>query len=102
AVQSKEAVEAAWGEAARFSDIAAQHYRCEFLVAFAARLCKDIEEGGEWSLNWHGGATKFNDFVAEWRVDIDVETATKFEKLVLLWAKEDSREQYALRMLDML
>jgi hypothetical protein len=102
AVRPQAAVEAAWGDAARYSGLAGAEERRAFLVALAARLCNEIENGETWSLDWSDGSTRFNDLVAEWRADIDAETAKELEKLVLLWAKDALREKYALRTLDAL
>lgn len=101
-VQPQAAAEAAWGEAARYSSLAAPGKRRAFLIAFATRLCKEIEDGENWPLDGSQGATRFNDLSAEWRADIDAKTATELEKLILLWAKDVSREQFALRALDVL
>lgn len=101
-VQPQAAAEAACGDAARYSRLAAPGKRRAFLIAFAARLCKEIEDGENWPLDGAQGATRFNDLGAEWRADIDAKTATELEKLVLLWAKDASREQFALRTLDVL
>lgn len=102
AVQPQAAAEAAWANAARYSALAAPDERRAFLVAFATRLCKEIEDGENWPLDGTEGATRLNDLTAEWRTDIDVRTATALEKLVLLWAKDASRERFALRALDVL
>ncbi len=101
-VQPQAAAEAAWSYAARYSDFATPNERQAFLVGFAARLSKEIEDEDKWPLNWSEGATKFNDLATEWLADIDPKTATEIEKLVLLWAKDPSLEQFALRTLDLL
>jgi hypothetical protein len=101
-VQPQAAAEAAWGDAARYSSLAAPGKRQAFLIAFATRLCKEIEDGENWALDGAQGATRFNDLAAEWCADIDAKTATELEKLVLLWAKDASREKFALRALDVL
>lgn len=101
-VQPQAAAEAAWADAASHSQLADPDERRAFLVAFATRLCKEIEDGKNWPLNATDGATRFNDLLAEWRADIDVETAAALEKLALLWAKDASREQFAVRMLGVL
>jgi hypothetical protein len=72
------------------------------LIAFATRLCKEVEDRENWPLDGVKGATKFNDLSAEWRADIDATTATELRKLVLFWANDASREQFALRALDVL
>jgi len=102
AVQPQAAAEAAWGDAARYSGLAGAEERQAFLVALAARLCNEIENGENWPLNWSDGSTRFNDLIAEWSADINAETAKELEKLVLLWAKDALREKYALRALDVL
>ncbi|TEA70172.1 P-loop NTPase fold protein [Allopusillimonas ginsengisoli] len=102
AVRSQAAAEFAWGDAARYSDLAGAEERRAFLVAFATRLCNEIEDDENWPLDWSDGSTKFNDLIAEWRADIDAETANELERLVLLWAKDTVREKYALRALDVL
>lgn len=101
-VQPQEAAEAAWADVARYSALASPDDRRAFLVAFATRLCNEIEDGENWPLNATKGATRFNELIAEWRADIDPTTATAPEKLVLLWAKDASREQFALQALDVL
>ncbi|ANN61928.1 hypothetical protein A9174_33920 (plasmid) [Mesorhizobium loti NZP2037] len=101
-VQPQVAAEVAWADAARYSALAGPDERRAFIIAFATRLCKEIEDGENWPLNGREGATRLNDLAAEWRADIDLKTATGLEKLVLLWAKDASREQFALRALDVL
>ncbi|MBS3025070.1 KAP family P-loop NTPase fold protein [Acidiphilium multivorum] len=101
-VQPQPAAEAAWPDAARHSELANPDERRGFLVAFATRLCREIEDGENWPLDGIEGATRLNDLIAEWRADIDPKTATALEKLVVLWAKDASREQFSLRALDVL
>src|SRR5690606_527549 len=100
AVQPRAAAEAAWGDAARYSNLAGTEARRTFLIAFATRLCAEIEDEEDWALDWKEGSTRFNELVTEWRADIDPKTAKELEDLVLLWGKDPSREQYALRALD--
>lgn len=102
AARPQAAAEAAWGNAASYSRLAGAEMRRAFLVALATRLCREIEDGETWPLDWSGGSTRFNDLIAEWRADIDAETAKELEKLVLLWAKDALRDKYALRALDVL
>ncbi|HET7371011.1 MAG TPA: P-loop NTPase fold protein [Gammaproteobacteria bacterium] len=99
AVQPQAAAEAAWSDAARYSSLAGPEERRKFLTALATRLCEEIEYG-DWPLDRNQGAIRFNDLAAEWRSDIDSETATKLEKLILLWAEDASLEQFALRGMD--
>ncbi|RWL85665.1 MAG: hypothetical protein EOR67_21590 [Mesorhizobium sp.] len=101
-VQPQAAAEAAWADAARYSALAAPDERRAFFVAFATRLDNEIEDRENWPLDGTKGATRFNELIAEWRADIDPKTATALEKLVLLWAKDASREQFAVRALDVL
>ena len=101
-VQPQPAAEAAWGYAAQYREHSARAERGMFLVAFATRLCKEIEDQEDWPLDRSEGATKFNELMVEWRADIDLETATALEKLVLLWAKDASLQQFALQSLDVL
>lgn len=101
-VQSQSATEVAWATAAKYSNLAVPDKRRAFLIAFANRLCKEIEDGETWPLNAVEGATRFNDLAAEWRADIDVTTAVSLEKLLRQWATENSREQFAVRALDLL
>ncbi|SHF38455.1 KAP family P-loop NTPase fold protein [Acidocella aminolytica] len=101
-VQPQAAAEAAWGDAARYSRLASPSKCRAFLIAFSTRLCKEIEDGENWPIDGAQGAIRFNDLGAEWCADIDAKTATEIEKLVLLWAKDASRQQFALRALDLL
>lgn len=101
-VQPQVATEASWSSAARYGSLATSIKRRAFLVAFATRLCKEIEDGENWPLDGTEGATRLNDLIAEWRADIDPKTATALEKLIVLWAKDASREQCSLRALDVL
>jgi len=102
AVQPQAAAEAAWGDAARYSGLAGVEERQAFLVALAARLCNEIENGQNWPLNWSDGSTRLNDLLAEWSADVNAKTAKELEKLVLLWAQNALRGQYAIRALDVL
>ncbi len=99
-VRPQSAAEAAWGDAARYGGLAGAKDRQRFLVALATRLCNEIKDKETWPLDGDQGAIRFNDLAAEWCSDIDPNTATQLEELVLLWAKDGSREQYALRALD--
>ena len=101
-VQPQAATEAAWGDAARYSCLASPDKRRAFLIAFATRLCEEIEDSDNWPVDGSQGAIRFIDLSEEWRADIDAKTATEMEKLVLLWAKDASRQQFALRALDLL
>jgi len=99
-VQPQAAAEAAWSDAARYSNLANAKQRQAFLVAFAVRLYNEIEDRGNWPPTGNEGATKFIDLTAEWRADIDQKTAAALEALILSWAEDAAREQYALRGLD--
>lgn len=101
-VQPQAAAEAAWTDAAQYSALAGLDERRAFLVALSARLSKEIEDPAHWQLNGTEGAARLNDLAAGWRADVDLKTATALEKLVSLWARDSSREQFALRALDML
>lgn len=100
AVQPREAAESAWGDAARYSDLAGREERRNFLVALAARLHKEIKDANNWPLDRAQGAIRFSDLAVEWHLDINPETATQLEDLVLFWATDASLEQYAIRVLD--
>tara|TARA_E500000318_G_scaffold105413_1_gene112314 strand:- start:14389 stop:18447 length:4059 start_codon:yes stop_codon:yes gene_type:complete len=101
-VQSQTAAEAAWGDAASYSDLATPAERRTYLIAFATRLRKEIQDEENWPLDGPEGATRFNDLISGWCADIDQETAPELEKLILLWAKDVSRVQFSLRALDIL
>ncbi|MFN0263956.1 P-loop NTPase fold protein [Tepidamorphus sp. 3E244] len=101
-VQPQSAAATAWADAALYSDLANPDQRRAFLIAFANRLSNEMEDGKTWPLEAGEGATKFNDLTAEWCADIDLTTAEALEKLVLQWAKDDLREQFAVRTLDLL
>ncbi|WP_176695400.1 P-loop NTPase fold protein [Phaeobacter sp. B1627] len=102
AVQPQSAATAAWAEAARYSNLAAPDERRTFLLAFADRLYKAMEDKETWPLNVDEGANKLNDLTAEWCKDIDPATAEELEKIVLQWAEDDSSEEFAMRMLDLM
>ncbi|SEL25999.1 KAP family P-loop domain-containing protein [Roseovarius nanhaiticus] len=101
-VQPQSAAAAAWVDAACYSNLAGPDERRAFLIAFADRLYKEMEDGESWPLEIGEGANKFNDLMAEWCADIDPTTAAGLEKLVLQWAEDGLREQFAVRALDLL
>jgi len=101
-VKSQLAVAAAWTEAAYYSNLAEPEERRAFLLAFADRLYKEMEDKEKWSLEVGEGANRFNDLMAEWCANIDQTTAAELEKLVLHWAEDDFREKFAVRSLDLI
>lgn len=101
-VQPGDAVEQAWKAAEKHSGLANGNQACAFLIAFAGRLKKEMDDAENWSLDWSTGARLFNDFLTQWQTDIDADTGAAIEPLISAWALTQDCDEHAIRALNLL
>ncbi|MFD2053666.1 P-loop NTPase fold protein [Mesorhizobium calcicola] len=102
AVRDPAGASSAWGEAGIHAALASDEEARAFLVALAARLQKDMEDGDDWALDWEAGANKFLDLVTRWESHIDPSTATGILPIITSWAKVDDTSAYMVRAAEIL
>lgn len=68
-----------------------------FLVAFAARLEKEMEDEESWELDRESGARQLLDLAARWQDHIDPNTAAELAQLFASWGKSDACADFMVR-----
>ncbi|MDO8422475.1 MAG: hypothetical protein Q7S99_09970 [Parvibaculum sp.] len=101
-VQPSDAVEQAWKAAEKHRGLANDNQARAFLTAFAGRLKKEMDDAETWPLDWSTGARLFNDFLTQWRTNIDTDTGTAIEPLISAWVLTQDCDEHAIRALNLL
>lgn len=92
--QNQAACKAAWTTAIGVSGVAQEGHARAFLVAFAKRLQKEMEDATAWALAWEDGGEKLISLLRTWTDYLDEETADELVGLLSNWAEVDETADF--------
>lgn len=90
ALRRADAVAASWETAVKFASGASVAQQNEYLLAFANRLVKELNDEKAWTLDWEAGSKHFIDLFGGWASTTNRATAEGLVPLVMGWANYDS------------
>ena len=97
AVRDADACGAAWESAGKHAASAIAPQARSFLVAFAARLEKEIDDEEGWALDWESGAARLLDLAARWQDYIDSDSAGLLAQLFASWGETNACAEFMAR-----
>ncbi|MGO6879501.1 P-loop NTPase fold protein [Rhizobium ruizarguesonis] len=96
------AVAASWETAARFASGASPAQANTFLLAFADRLGKELNDDKAWALDWKAGSTHFLDLFVGWASAADSATAEGLLPLLRSWGEYSDLDSHFERAAEIM
>ncbi|MGO8653093.1 P-loop NTPase fold protein [Rhizobium ruizarguesonis] len=87
ALRHRKAVAASWETAAKYATDASSAQANDYLIAFADRLVKELNDEKAWALDREAGSTHFLDLFAGWASAVDSTSTQGLLPLLLSWAE---------------
>ncbi|MBS3651039.1 hypothetical protein KEU06_20725 [Pseudaminobacter sp. 19-2017] len=102
AVRSSDGALTAWKEAGSYASLATPKQARTFLVAFANRLHREMEDGDQRELDWQAGSQQLLDLATRWEANLDQESAAGVFPLLQSWSGFPETSDYMSRAAEIL